>query len=127
MFGRSHADFLSNGNHCIHNSTSKVSTFYCIIFTRIITNILLYPYYILIMSLICHYYVIITNEKSCYNDSIFTYYAMSMLPVLHHYYLLLHHDYKGDYCYPSVHISVSQTSRCSQQHLKVGTLSISLL
>ena len=33
------------------------------------------------------------------------YYAISMCQLLHHYYTLLRHYYKGIHCYPLLHIS----------------------
>ena len=81
-------------------------------------SILLHPYYILIISLLHDYYVIISDGKSCNNDSIIAYYATSVFPLSHYSYLLLYHNYKGDYCYSLLHLSVSQSCKYSQQHLK---------
>ena len=58
-----------------------------------------------------HYYIIITNGKSCNNDSIIMCYAKSKTLLLHYYYVLFHHDYTWFYYYPLLPISVSQTCR----------------
>ena len=65
--------------------------------------------------LLHHYYIIITNGKSCYNDldSVIMSYAKRQSPLLPCYYTVtsLHHYYNGFYYYPLLHISVSQTFR----------------
>ena len=79
--------------------TLPIITYYC--------KFIIMHYYILITSLLHPYYILITNGKSCYNDSI----IVCSHPLLHHYYLLLLHYYTSVYNYPLLPISVSRTCR----------------
>ena len=55
--------------------------------------------------------MIITNGKSCNNDSIVPCYAKSKHLLLHHFFVLLRHYYTWFYYYPLLPISISQTCR----------------